>query len=135
MRKKAIAGAGAALTLAMSIGLASPASAATVRGCAQSWSTSPGTCIEVVTGDKNSNNHTQWVEKVTVTAPRGASASKLEAWAGDGPTGVAWYASTSSATSKTWSIKKWIKNKSGICGAYTWKDGSGRSIACITIKA
>ena len=33
MRKKAIAGAGAALTLAMSIGLASPASAATVRGC------------------------------------------------------------------------------------------------------
>jgi hypothetical protein len=124
---------GAALVLSMC--LVSTASGATVRGCAQSWSTYTGTCIEVVTGAKNPSNHTQWVSKITVVAPRGASASKLEAWAGNGPSGVAWYRSTGSNTHVTWSINKWIKNKSGICGAYTWPGGgSGRSIACITIK-
>lgn len=137
MRRTRFAGLVSALALAMSVGLGGTASAdGTVRGCAQSWSDKPGTCIEVVTGAKNSSNHTQWVSKITVRAPRAASApSQIEAWAGDGPTGIAWYKSTPSSLLVTWSINKWIKNRSGICGSYKWRDGSGRSIACITIKA
>lgn len=113
---------------------ASSASAATVNGCAQGWSEHPGTCIWVETGAKNSSNHTQWVGKITVQAPRGAPASKLEAWAGNGPTGVAWYRSAT-GTYLTWSVNMWIKNMSGICGAYTWRGSTSRSIACITIRA
>ena len=130
MSRKTIVGA----ALALSVFFANGASAATVNGCAQGWSEYSGTCIWVVTGAKNSSNHTQWVSKITVQAPRSGSASKLEAWAGNGPTGVAWYQSTPNSRYVTWSINKWIKNKSGICGAYTWRDGTGRSIACITIK-
>ncbi|GHD52460.1 hypothetical protein GCM10010335_65000 [Streptomyces galbus] len=111
---------------------ASTASAATVNGCAQGGTTMPGTCIWVDTGTKNSSNHTQWVSQITVQAPRGASSSLLEAWAGNGPSGVAWYRS-GNGTYVTWPINQWIKTNSGICGAYTWPGTSDRSIACITI--
>lgn len=111
------------------------APSATVNGCAQSFSADHGVCISVTTGSKNSSNHTQWVSQITVAMPTSYPPSKLEAWAGNGPTGIAWYQSTSHANSITWSINMWIKNQSGICGAYTYTDGSGRSIACITISA
>jgi hypothetical protein len=115
---------------------ASPASADS-GGCAQGGLPYPGTCISVVTGGKNASAHTQWVSNITVTAPREAreanARSLMEAWAGNGPSGVAWYRSGNGLTF-TWDINMWIKTDSGICGSYTWSNGS-RSIACITIKA
>lgn len=134
--KTAVAACVSALSIGVIAGTAAPASAATgatVSGCAQGWSSYTGTCIWVVTGSKNASNHTQWVSQITVQAPRGASAGKLEAWAGNGPTGVAWYRS-GNGTYVTWSINMWIKNGSGICGAYTYPGTSSRSIACITIS-
>lgn len=113
------------------------AGAATVTGCAQGSFEYRGTCISVVTGTKNKSNRTQYVESITIHAPtearRANKPSKLEAWAGNGPTGVAWY-NTKKGLSVTWTVNKWIKNGSGICGAYTWPGTTNRSIACITIK-
>ena len=122
------------LVVATAVAMASPAYAATVNGCAQGWSQYHGTCIWVDTGGKNTSNHTQWVSQITVAAPYNVPPSTLEAWAGNGPTGVAWYHSTY-GTYVTWSVNMWIKSNSGICGAYTYRDGSGRSIVCITITA
>jgi len=122
------------MVLAVGLVGVAPASAATVSGCAQGWSEYRGTCIWVDTGSKNYTSKTQYVSQITVAAPRGATASKMEAWAGNGPTGVAWYRSTSSATYITWRIDKWIKTGSGICGAYTYPGTTTRSIACISIK-
>lgn len=112
---------------------AAPAAAAEVSGCAQGYSEYRGTCIWVTTGNKNTRDHTQYVSTISVSLPKGANAGKLEAWAGDGPAGVAWYRTTTGSTVK-WTVDKWIKNNSGICGAYSYSDGS-RSIACITISA
>ncbi|MFF5084031.1 hypothetical protein ACFY36_43850 [Actinoplanes sp. NPDC000266] len=122
----------ATIAAAAAVGAADPASAATVSGCAQGWSTTPGTCIRVETGAKNTANRTQEVKTITVQAPRGASSGALEAWAGDGPSGIAWYTS-GNGTSVTWNVNKSIKTNSGVCGAYTWPGTSNRSIACITI--
>ncbi|MGI5238557.1 hypothetical protein [Dactylosporangium sp. CA-139066] len=124
----------AAITVTAAVATANPASADTVNGCAQGWSQDVGTCIWVDTGAKNTTDHTQWVSQIKVQRPRNASSGFLEAWAGNGPTGVAWYQSGNGET-KTWTINKWIKTDSGICGAYTWPGSSDRSIACITIKA
>jgi hypothetical protein len=124
------------MTFPMLMTSASPASATTVGGCAQGWSQWPGTCIQVVTGSKNFSNGTQYVRSITVSAPREARVynrpGTIEAWAGNGPTGVAWYRSTHGLT-VTWTIDRWIKNGSGICGAFGPWSG-GRSIACITIR-
>jgi hypothetical protein len=133
--KTVIAGCIAALSIGLASGVATPAFAATVNGCAQGYSQYHGVCIWVVTGSKNTSNHTQWVSQITVQMSAGYGRSKIEAWAGNGPTGVAWDKSQNGVTSVKWSIDKWIKTKSGICGAYTYTDGSGRSIACITITA
>jgi hypothetical protein len=123
------------MTFSTTLASSSPASAQTVRGCAQSWSEWVGTCVTVVTGSKNAGNRTQWVSSVTVNAPREARVvnrpGRLEAWAGNGPTGVAWYRSAN-GLSITWSVNMWIKNGSGICGAFP--SGGSRSIACITIR-
>jgi len=90
------------------------------------------TCIVVYTASKDFTNHTQYVSQITVDAPSSwAPGGLLEAWAGNGPTGVAWYASQYT-NHQTWTINKWIKTGSGICGAYG-VNGS-RSVACITIK-
>ena len=106
----------------------------TVNGCAQSWNPGgPGTCISVVTGSKNTSNHTQWVGQITVAAPYGESTpGELQAWAGNGPTGVAWYQSTT-GLSVTWNINQWIKTGSGICGEYTYPGSCDTSEACISI--
>ncbi|MCS7484598.1 hypothetical protein ACFFQW_46085 [Umezawaea endophytica] len=125
-----------ASVLALTGASLTPASADVVNGCAQGRSEWYGTCVWVTTGGKNNGNHTQWVEKIQVNAPREGrnTASTMEAWAGDGPSGIAWYQS-GSGTTFTWTINKWIKTDSGICGSYTWPGRSDRSIACITIKA
>ncbi|MGC5288877.1 hypothetical protein [Micromonospora sp. DT231] len=123
----------AAITVAAAVSTANPATAGTVNGCAQGWSQDPGTCIWVDTGEKRAD-HTQWVSQIKIQKPRQGSSGFLEGWAGDGPTGVAWYRSGNGET-VTWPINKWIKTDSGICGAYTWPESSSRSIACITIKA
>ncbi len=119
---------------AAAVGVTSPAFAGTVSGCAQGWSEYPGTCIWVDTGEKRAADHTQWVSQIKVQKPREGSSGFLEGWAGNGPSGIAWYQSGNGET-VTWSINKWIKTDSGICGAYTWPGSSDRSIACITIKA
>lgn len=125
-----------AVGVPVNLAKSSSASAAVLYGCAQSWSSTPGVCIAVVTGTKNANNHTQWVSQITVSVPPGNNPSLLEAWAGNGPTGVAWYGSQSNSTSHTWQIDRWIKNDSGVCGAYTIPlSGAGRAIACMTIRA
>lgn len=135
-RSRAIQALAGLTTLTLVLGVsASAGTAAWAAWCDRMYSPYPGTCIGVWTGAKNSSNHTQWVDHMTVSAPRAAAPSKLEAWAGNGPTGVAWYRSTSRSVFVTWPIHKWIKTNSGICGAYTYRDGSGRSIACIKIKA
>ncbi|MEU9742199.1 hypothetical protein AB0E12_23745 [Micromonospora chersina] len=123
----------AVITVAAAVSTANPAAAGTVNGCAQGWSENPGTCIWVDTGEKRAD-HTQWVSQIKIQKPRQGSSGFLEGWAGDGPTGVAWYRSGNGET-VTWPINKWIKTDSGICGAYTWPGSSDRSIACITIKA
>lgn len=123
----------AAITMAAAVSTANPAAAGTVNGCAQGGSTYVGTCIWVDTGEKRAD-HTQWVSQIKIQRPREGSSSLLEGWAGNGPTGVAWYRSGNGET-VTWPINKWIKTDSGICGAYTWPGSSNRSIACITIKA
>jgi hypothetical protein len=103
-----------------------------VSSCAGSGDPSSNTCIVVWTASKNTTNQTQYVSQIRVNAPTSwAPNGLLEAWAGDGPTGVAWYASQYTTT-QTWTINKWIKNGSGVCGAYG-ASGS-RSVACITIK-
>ncbi|MFV2022423.1 hypothetical protein [Micromonospora sp. LOL_023] len=124
----------AAVTVAVAASTANPAFAGTVSGCAQGWSSYPGTCIWVDTGEKRTADHTQWVSQIKIQKPREGSSGFLEGWAGNGPTGIAWYRSGNGET-VTWTINKWIKTDSGICGAYTWPGTSNRSIACITIKA
>jgi hypothetical protein len=131
-KKSAIGLSVAGLALVGSLTSATAASAATVNGCAQSWSQDHGVCIYVVTGNKDTGNDTQWVSQISVQMAN-EPGSKIEAWAGDGPTGVAWYRSQNGVTSVTWSINQWIKTNSGICGAYTYPGTSDRSIACITI--
>lgn len=103
-----------------------------VSNCAGWGDPSSNACVVVWTGSKNTANHTQYVSQIRVNAPRSwAPNGLLEAWAGDGPTGVAWYASQYTTT-QTWTVNKWIKNGSGVCGAY---GVSGqRSVACISIK-
>jgi hypothetical protein len=122
--------------VAAALGVADTASAdSTTGGCAQGWSNYPGTCISVVTGDKNAGNHTEYVKQITVSAPRDASSpGLLEAWAGNGPSGIAWYKSANSLYI-TWTVNQWIKTDSGVCGSYTYPGTTTRSIACITIKA
>lgn len=130
-KKSALGLSVAALALAGSLTSATAASAS-VNGCAQSYSQDHGVCIYVVTGSKNTGNHTQWVSQISVQMAN-EPGSTIEAWAGDGPTGVAWYRSQNGVTSVTWPINQWIKTKSGICGSYTYPGSSDRSIACITI--
>jgi hypothetical protein len=132
-KKAAIGLSVAGLALAGSLASTTAASAS-VNGCAQGWSQYHGVCIYVTTGGKNTSNHTQWVSQISVQMAD-APGSKIEAWAGNGPTGVAWYRSQNGVTSVTWPINQWIKTKSGICGAYTYPGTSDRSIACITITA
>jgi hypothetical protein len=92
-----------------------------------------GTCIVAYTGAKNASNHTQYVSQLEVDYPSSWSPfGYLEGWAGNGPTGVAWYQSAT-GTSHLWTINQWIKTGSGVCGAYNV--GGSRSVVCITISA
>ncbi|WP_034091608.1 hypothetical protein [Streptacidiphilus albus] len=103
-----------------------------VGSCAGSGDPDHNTCITVYTETKNTTNHTQYVGQIVVTAPDSwAPGGLLEAWAGNGPTGIAWYQSEY-GTYQVWTIDQWIKNGSGICGSYT--AGSSRSVACISIS-
>jgi hypothetical protein len=117
---------------AASLVVANPAFAdGAVGNCAGWGDPSSNTCITVYTASKNFSNHTQYVSQITVNAPTSwAPTGLLEGWAGDGPSGIAWYASQYT-TSHTWTINKWIKTGSGVCGAYGWP--GTRSVACITI--
>lgn len=114
------------------VGTAPTASAASVGMCNPWWGTeNPYVCVGAQTGQKNLTNRTQWVSTVTVRTT--LNPGRMEAWIGNGPSGVAWFGSVSGATYRTWTVNRWVKNGSGICGAYYHRFG-GRSVACITIK-
>lgn len=128
--------AAAALALALIFGGivldAPPASAGGAGNCEPWWSAKyPYVCVGVTTGAKNYSNGTQYVSKVVIRTA--LQPSFMEAWIGNGPTGVAWYRSKSGVTSATWYPNRWVKNGSGICGAYRHRSG-GRSVTCITIR-
>ncbi len=111
-----------------------PASArAADVGACNPWHQSqyPYVCVGASTGSKNYSNRTQWVGEVAVRTA--LEPWKFEAWIGDGPSGVAWYRTASGVTYMKWTVNRWVKNGSGICGAYHHRYG-GRSVACITIK-
>lgn len=88
-------------------------------------------CVHVETGGKDYSTGSQWVSKVVVWWRY--DTANLEAWAGDGPTGVAWYGS-SRGTHVTWTVDKWIKSGSGVCGAGWQESPYGRVVGCIEIK-
>jgi hypothetical protein len=101
---------------------ASVASSASVINCGGQT-----VCVVVNTGAKNTSNHTQLISSIEVD---GAWSGLLEAWIGNGPTGVAWYASAR-GQNKTWYPNVWAKSGSGVCGALT---ASGRQVSCISIS-
>lgn len=113
-----------ALVMASAPLLAAPAHAATVTSC----NGANAVCIQVVTGSKNTSNGTQWVESVHVYATKDVKGT-IEAWAGDGPTGVAWYRIAHNVRSAKWTVGMWIKNGSGVCGRH-----QHAGTACISIK-
>lgn len=137
MNRLSRVGAAAVFAGALAAGAAVPASAASaavhpvpadgvVSGCSS-------VCIVVYTETKNYSNHTQYVGQIVVTAPSSwAPTGLLEAWAGNGSGGVAWYRSAYT-TSYTWTINQWIKSGAGVCGAYGFPGTSTRAVACITI--
>ncbi len=83
-------------------------------------------CIDVWTGGKNYSNHTQWVDAIDVTPL--AYATKLEAWA-DG-----YYGASNSTQTVRFSIRRWVRSGTYVCGAATLSGVSGRRIACIYIS-
>ena len=58
---------------------------------------------------------------------------QVEAWAGNGPAGIAWYKVQTRVSTVDWAINMWIKNGSGVCGSDTRPDYT-RAIACIGIS-
>lgn len=121
-----------ALAMVLPVAQASPAVAGSVGACNPWWSSQNHyVCVGVSTGSKNYSNRTQYVYAVAVRTH--LEPWRLEAWIGDGPTGVAWYRTASGETYVRWPVNRWVKNGSGICGAYHHRYG-GRSVACIKIK-
>lgn len=99
---------------------AKPANAAYVDGCTR------GVCIGVWTGGKNHSNRTQWVDEIYVMP--NTHSYKVEAWA-DGYYGAAY-----NTGSRTFVIRRWVRNGTYVCGAATFYNGGPRYVACIAIR-
>jgi hypothetical protein len=131
----------AALSASAVVG-ARPAEAATVNGYAGA-----GLVITVNTGQKNTSNHTQYVNSMYVSDTAGwicDNADPTEAWAGS-----VWYGRTTGCPRGVlFTINRWVSSGSGVCGSYyRWQTFPGtfpwdppraqrfRFTACITISA
>lgn len=96
-----------------------------VSGC-NYFGAKPFVCINVYMGGKNKSAHTQWVSAIEVIG--NASTNPLEAW-GDG-----FYYKANWTQVKTWTINRWVRSGTSICGAATTPGTSKRGIACIAIR-
>jgi hypothetical protein len=105
-------------------------SQAGVSGCAGAgWGMiSQEVCIQVDTGGKNYNNRTQYVGSLQVFDPNQV-AGTIDAW-GDG-----FYFRDGSGSNyhRRWSVNRWVRSGTNICGRIADKWGSSKT-ACIAIR-
>lgn len=104
---------------------AAPASAATVVGITS------GSEIVVVTGAKNSSNHTQYVNGIMVVPPNnGAYCDTVDAWTQN------WYSGqvTGCSSSYYFAINRWVATGNYVCGRVTEYHYGTTGTACIAIR-
>jgi hypothetical protein len=125
-----ICAAGALLGITTTLVVSAPASNAAIRANSSSvWAFAPEVIINVNTGAKDTANHTQLVNYITIL-PGGSECGKIEAWT------QGWYKSTVACTQGiTWYINRWVSSGQNVCGAFTDYSGNySRNIACISIR-
>ena len=91
-------------------------------------------------GGKNTSNKTQWIGKVRVHTTCGGCTSggvkMLEAW-GDGFYKSISYSSSSPRNinrDATWTVNRWLRSGTNVCGAWTFFSLWPRAVACFAIK-
>jgi len=97
-------------------------------------------CVKGYMGGKDTTTKRQWIGQVRVFTKCGgctsAGTKMLEAW-GDGFYKSISYPSSSSRTINrdvTWTINRWLRSGTNVCGARTFFSLYSRAVACFTIK-
>lgn len=110
--------------------------------CASAGGSAPNAivCVKGYMGSKDKTTKRQWIGKVRVFTKCGgctsAGTKMLEAW-GDGFYKSISYPSNSSHTINrdvTWTINRWLRSGTNVCGARTFFSLYPRAIACFAIK-
>jgi hypothetical protein len=110
--------------------------------CASAGLSAPNAivCVKGYMGGKDKTTKRQWIGQVRVFTKCGgctsAGTKMLEAW-GDGFYKSVSYPSNSNRfinRDVTWTINRWLRSGTNVCGARTFFSLYPRAIACFTIK-
>lgn len=97
-------------------------------------------CVKGYMGSKNTTTKRQWIGKVRVFTKCGgctsAGTKMLEAWGDEFYKSISYPSSSSRTINRdvTWTINRWLKSGTNVCGARTFFSFYPRAIACFTIK-